>query len=232
MQCYLLPPLLLSKRRSAGLAEELSAAVHKAAAAARSEAAQAAAAVRSLVEAYRFCDISQQPQPRWQQQRRAPGELLLQDISVTKLGKGNKPDAVIAATVKLLEAAVSAAYPPLYLKSYVMKNKQHLHHSVVLTRDATQLPDYSAGLDHTKPWKLKFALPDAARELLQQQLPLLKKQQLQLQQQAAAQGLQLQIGSMAGGVSSSSHDDTGAATEPAQQKEKTHRRPGGVVSPA
>jgi hypothetical protein len=78
-------------------------------------------------------------------------------------------------------------------------------------------------LDPAKPWDLKFALPQPARDLLQQQLPLLKEQQQQLQQQAAAQGLQLQGSGMAAGSSSSSSSaagETGAAPDAARPKKR------------
>ncbi|WIA34158.1 hypothetical protein OEZ86_012518 [Tetradesmus obliquus] len=220
LQCYLLPWELPRYEQLSHLALDLRRAVKQAA-----DARLSSYEVRSLVEMFRLCKLPEQ-QPRWQQQRRQQGELLLRDISVTQLDNKNQPDQVIKDAEEVLREVLSAGYPPLFMKSYVMKDGRMLHHSVVITRDASQQPDYRPDLDPAKPWDLSFALPQPARELLQQQLPLLKQQQQLLQRQAAAQGLLLQGGGMAAGSSSSSSDAV-VADEAAQEMEREKkRRPG------
>jgi hypothetical protein len=97
--CYLLPPELPSSMQLEDLATKLGVAVEKAA---RSGWRTSSNIVQCWIETFRLCKLQEQ-QPQWQQQRRPAGELLLQDISVTRLGKRGARDNVIAKAEELLE---------------------------------------------------------------------------------------------------------------------------------
>jgi hypothetical protein len=104
LQCYLLPPELPTDSRMLVLSRELREAVKAAATTGPYNKQRYAIEVRSLVDVFRLCNLTEQ-QRHWQQQRRPPGELVLKDISVTKLDKNNQPDSAIAKSDKLLQEA-------------------------------------------------------------------------------------------------------------------------------